>query len=186
MKIKLTNDKASRLINCGEVILASCGYAGKTNIVTCAWQMPISKTPPLLAIALAKGHYSCELITKSREFMINIPQWALLDKVMLCGSVSGRKIDKFKAAEFTPQKANVLKECPKIAECIANIECKLSDTREAGDHFIFFGEVSYAQADDKYFINDFWDTTKVELIFHLGGKFFFKSAPYSEFKPKGQ
>lgn len=184
MKIKLNNDIASRLVNCGEVILISSGYQNKANIITCAWHMPLSKTPPLLAIALAKGHFSSELITKSREFVINVPHWALLDKVMLCGSVSGRQKDKFKEAGFTPQKTSLLKETPKIRECIANIECKLSSIKEAGDHFIFFGEAVYAEAEEKYFINDFWDTAKIELIFHLGGKFFFKSSPFFEFQAK--
>ena len=184
MKTKIHNDKASRLVNCGEVILLSCGYQGKTTITTCAWHMPLSKAPPLLAVALAKGHFSSELINKSREFVVNIPQWALLDKVMFCGSVSGKKIDKFKASEFTPQKAAALKESPKIKECIANVECKLHDAKEAGDHFVFLGEIVYAEAEEAYFINDLWDTNKIDLIFHLGGKFFFKSMPYLEAKTK--
>jgi flavin reductase (DIM6/NTAB) family NADH-FMN oxidoreductase RutF len=101
---------------------------------------------------------------------------------MLCGSVSGRKTDKFKEAGFSAQKAIRLKETFKIAECIGDIECVLYDTKEAGDHFVFLGEAVYTAAEEKYFVNDFWDTSKVELIFHLGGKMFFKSSRYSEFK----
>ncbi|MDP2923404.1 MAG: flavin reductase family protein [Candidatus Omnitrophota bacterium] len=182
MKIKVNNDKASRLINCGQVILVSCAYQTKTNIVTCAWHMPLSRKPPLLGIALAKTHFSSELIGKSKEFVINIPDWALLNKVMFCGSVSGRSSDKFKEAKLISQKANVLKQAVKVKECIGSIECSLLETKEVGDHFLFIGEAVYAEAEDSYFINDFWDTSKVGLILHLGANFFFKSSSHSEVK----
>jgi len=142
----------------------------------------LSKNPALLGIALAKKHFSSELIKKSSQFIVNIPEWKLLDKVMFCGAVSGREIDKFKETKLTADKAHSLAKTPKIAECIGSIECSLFDIKEAGDHYLFFGEVVYAEAENHLFINDFWDTNKAELIFHLGGKFFFKPAPYAEFK----
>lgn len=182
MKIKVNNDKASRLINCGQVILVSCAYQTKTNIVTCAWHMPLSRKPPLLGIALAKTHFSSELISKSKEFIINIPDWVLLNKVMFCGSISGRSSDKFKEAGLVSQGASVLKKAVKVKECIGSIECSLIETKEVGDHCLFIGEVVEAEAEGSYFINDFWDTSKVGLIFHLGAKLFFKSSPYLEFK----
>ncbi|MCM8831485.1 MAG: flavin reductase family protein [Candidatus Omnitrophica bacterium] len=171
-------NKATRLINCGEVILVTAGFDDKFTITTCAWHMPVCKDPPLLAIALAKKHFSSELILKGKEFAINIPDWELLDKVMLCGSISGRQIDKFEHANLTKLEPKHLKYTPKIAECIGNIECSLFDVKEAGDHYIFVGKVLYAQVKKQYFLKDFWDTNKVNLIFHLGSKFFFKSSPY--------
>lgn len=181
MKTEINKQKASRLINCGPVILVSSSYKDKTNITTCAWSMPLSHEPCLLAVALAKKHFSSELIKKSSQFIVNIPDWKLLDKVMFCGKVSGRDIDKFKEAKLTPEAAHSLAKTPKIAECIAAIECSLFDIKETGDHYLFFGEVVYAEAENSLFVNDFWDTNKVELIFHLGSKFFFKPSPYIEF-----
>ncbi|MCM8787616.1 MAG: flavin reductase family protein [Candidatus Omnitrophica bacterium] len=171
-------DKVTRLINCGQVILITVGFENKFTIATCAWQMPVSKEPPLLAIALAKKHFSSQLILKSKEFAINIPDWQLLDKVMLCGSISGRKIDKFDYAQLTKAKSKYLKYTPLIKECVGNIECDLAETKEIGDHYIFIGKPLYAKVKEQYFLEDFWDTTKVNLIFHLGSKFFFKSSPY--------
>ncbi|MDD4954610.1 MAG: flavin reductase family protein [Candidatus Omnitrophica bacterium] len=181
MKIEINKQNASRLINCGPVILVSSGYKGRKNITTCAWSMPLSKNPPLLGVALAKKHFSSELIKLSSQFVINVPEWALLDKVMLCGSVSGRNMDKFKESGFTPEKAHSLSDAPKITECAASLECMLVDSKETGDHYLFTGEITYAEAKNNLFVNDFWDTNKAELIFHLGGKFFFKSSPYTEF-----
>jgi len=182
MKIEINKQNASRLINCGPVVLVTSSYKDKTNITTCAWSMPLSKAPALLAVALAKKHFSSELIKASSQFIVNIPEFKLLDKVMFCGSVSGRDIDKFKEAKLTIGKAHSLMEAPKIAECVASLECSLVDIKEMGDHYLFAGEIIYAEAEDGLFVNNFWDTNKVELIFHLGSNFFFKSSPYKEFK----
>ena len=182
MKKAIAKEKSSRLINCGMVIMVSSNYKDKNNIVTCAWRMPGSKNPPLLGVALAKSHFSSELIKKNGEFIINIPSWGLLDKVVLCGSFSGRDKDKFKETGLISQKANHLVKTPKIKECIGSIECVLSDIKEIGDHYVFWGEAVCAEAEEEYFVNDMWDTTGVDLIFHLGGRFFFKSSPHTEIK----
>jgi flavin reductase (DIM6/NTAB) family NADH-FMN oxidoreductase RutF len=182
MKAAVTIEKASRLINCSPLVLISAGYQGKNNITTCAWHMPFSQHPPSLGIALAKKHFSSKLIKESQEFVVNIPHWGMLDKVVFCGSVSGYNIDKFSHTKLTIQKAQALEQAPKIEECLATIECKLFDTKDVSDHFLFFGKIVHAEADDKYFINDFWDTSKAELILHLGSRFFAKPSAYSEFK----
>lgn len=182
MKIEVIKQKVTRLMNCSPVILVTAGYEGKTNITTCAWNIPLSQASATVAIALAKKHFSSELIKKSSEFIINIPEFKLLDKVMFCGSASGRDRDKFKESGLRAEKACVLKNAPKIAQCCAAIECSLTETKEVNDHYLFFGEAVYAEAETDLFVNDFWDTNKAELIFHLGSKFFFKPSPYTEFK----
>jgi len=182
MKVRIEKEKATRLINCGMVILITAGYKDKTTITPCAWHLPLSKKPPSVAIALARIHFSSQLIKKSEEFIINIPPWSLLEKVIFCGSFSGQDKDKFKEAGLTPQKANSLIKTPKIKECVGHLECALFDIKEIADHYLFFGEVIYTEAEHNYFKGDFWDTRKIDFIFHLGGKFFFKSAPFLEFK----
>jgi flavin reductase (DIM6/NTAB) family NADH-FMN oxidoreductase RutF len=182
MNIEIDKEKATRLINSGMTVLITTAYKDKVNITTCAWHMPISRKPASLGIALAKTYFSSELIKNSKEFIINIPDWALLDKVIFCGSFSGRNVDKFKETKLTPGKPKFLVKTPKIKECFGSIECILLDIKEIGDHYLFFGEVVYAEARANYFVNDFWDTNKVKFIHHLGSNFFFKSSPYTEHK----
>ena len=181
MKREISKSQASRLINCGMVILVTAAYKDKTTITPCAWHLPLSKSPSSLGIALARSHFSSELIRKSEEFIINIPDWALLDKLVACGKCSGRDVDKFKEAKLTPQKGGSLVKTPRISECIGHLECSLIDIKEVGDHFLFLGEIIQAQAEEDYFRGGIWDTGKVNLIFHLGSKFFFKSSEYIEF-----
>jgi flavin reductase (DIM6/NTAB) family NADH-FMN oxidoreductase RutF len=182
MKREVYKDNANRLINCGMVVLVTSAYKDKANITTCAWQVPLSKKPPALAVALAKKHFSSELIRKSEEFIVNIPDWSLLDKVVRCGTLSGWKVDKFAQVGLTPQKAHSLVKTPKIGECIGSLECSLFDIKEIGDHYLFFGEIIYAEAESDYFGEGFWDTKKIDLIFHLGSSYFFKSSEFIDFK----
>lgn len=175
MKKQIAASKASRLINPGNLVLVSSSCKDKDNIVTCAWQAPCSHTPSCIMVALAKKHFSSQLIEKSEEFIINIPNVELLEKVIFCGLHSGRDCDKFHQAQLTREKPCVLVKTPKIKECMGNIECSLVDIKEIGDHFLFLGQPLYAEAEeDKFdFDNLVWKIS-TPLVFHLGGNFFAK------------
>lgn len=171
MKIEIPLNKATRLINSGQVVLVSSCYKDKPNIITLAWNMPLNQKPPLLGISVAKTHLSGELIRRSEEFIVNIPAIDLLDKVVFCGTHSGRDRDKFKEAKLTPTKANRLIKTPLIAECIGHLECYLRDIKELGDHILFIGEIIYTSAESDLF-KETWQVDRIKLIYHLGGKFF--------------
>jgi flavin reductase (DIM6/NTAB) family NADH-FMN oxidoreductase RutF len=181
MKIEVSKSNATRLINQGGVILVSSCYKDKQNIITLAWHTPISKNPPLLGIAIAKGHVSFELIKKSGEFIVNIPSADLLKQAIYCGSIHGDKVDKFKEAKLTPEKAERLIKTPRIKECIGHIECYLRDIKDIGDHGLFIGEIIYASAQQDLF-KETWQLDKTKLLFHLGGRYFTESAKVIEAK----
>ena len=175
MKKEVNKDKVLRLINAGNVILVTSSYKGKDNIAACAWNTPCSHKPAALLIAFATSHFSSELITKSAEFIVNVPDWSLKDKVIFCGTHSGRDCDKFQEAKLNREKPHTLTKTPKIKECIGSIECSLIDVKKIGDHFIFFGEPLYTEAEENLFDfkNCVWKD-EAGLIFHLGGSCFAK------------
>ncbi|MFC1703393.1 flavin reductase family protein [Candidatus Omnitrophota bacterium] len=171
MKKEVPLSQSLRLINSGNVILVTSSHEDKANIVTLAWSTPVSRTPALAGISVAGKHLSNELIKKSKEFIINIPSFDLLEQVVYCGSHSGRQVDKFSATELSSGKANCLDKTPLINECIGHLECRVRDIYETGDHTLFIAEVMHACAKEGFF-KDIWDITKAKLIYHLGGKFF--------------
>ena len=171
MKIEVSKERATRFLSSGNVILVTSAFKDKVNIVTLAWKTPLSHNPPLVGVSIAKSHLSCELIEKSEEFVINIPDYKLLDGVLFCGKVSGRDVDKFQKAKLTSAKAKRLIKTPIILECIGNIECYVRDIKEFGDHKFFVGEIIYAQAEEGLF-NQNWNVDKTRLIYHLGGPCF--------------
>lgn len=167
MKKEIPLSRANRLLNSGPVVLVSTHYKGKSNIMTVAWQMPVSQDPPLVAISVRESRYSYTLIEKSEEFVLNIPTIELLTVVDYCGSVSGRELDKFEEMNLTPVPARKV-SAPLVGECVGHLECKLSSSHEAGDHTVFIGEVVSASAEDSLF-DDHWMVEKAKLIHHLGG-----------------
>ena len=168
--IPVTN--ANRLINHGPTVLITSKFGEKINVMTVAWQMPISFKPMLVAISIGHGRFSHKLILDSREFVINIPHYEMIKKVLCCGTHSGKDTDKFKVCKLTPLKAQKV-DAPLIKECIGNIECRLYSHHEVGDHTIFVGEVVAASVKEGIFDGHLKvDLDRAKTIHHLGGNVF--------------
>ncbi|MFQ6091787.1 MAG: flavin reductase family protein [bacterium] len=169
MKVEIPLSKANRLINHGPAVLITSQSEGRPNVMTAAWQTPVSHHPPLVAVSIAPERYSHQLIKKSREFVVNVPPRVLLEKVHGCGTVSGREANKFEQYHLTPIPAAKVK-APLIKECIGHLECKLIESYEVGDHTLFMGEVLAVSVEEDLF-DDFWrvDNPKAKTLHHLGG-----------------
>lgn len=141
---------AYRMINHGCVVLLTSSYKGRDNVMTLAWHMPVSMKPPLVAVAVSKGHFTSELISKGGEFAINVPTSDLIEKVHYCGRISGRDTDKFDSVRLTREKGSYV-QAPLVGECVGHIECGLVDRHDAGDHYVFIGEVAAASAAEDTF-----------------------------------
>ena len=149
--------------------------AGKTNVITLAWSMPVSINPPIVVMSIAPKRYSHRLIEETKEFVINIPTMDIVRETLFCGRRSGRICDKFKETRLTLLPAKMVKP-PIIKECVAHLECKLDQQITVGDHTLFIGRVITAYADKGVFDNKF-DVKKVKPIYHMGGDNFVTLAP---------
>jgi flavin reductase (DIM6/NTAB) family NADH-FMN oxidoreductase RutF len=159
---------AYRLLHPMHVVLVSCvGKAGKPNIVTLAWAMPTSISPPLVALSIAPRRHSHKLIEETREFVVNIPTIDILKETFFCGRVSGKDHDKFKEAELTPLPARKVQP-PIIKECVAHLECKLHSQFTTGDHTVFVGEIVEAYANKEVLTGEKYNIEKARMIFYLG------------------
>ena len=171
-KIDIPVKDSHRIINPGPVILLTASHGDSTTISAIAWHMPVSSYPKLVALALANKRYTLELIEKSGCFCINLPDYSLLEKVVFCGTYSGRDVDKFRETSLTPGPCLTI-GTPCIDECRAHLECRVVQNIEAGDHHIITGEVLRACADENVFDqNGILDPGRIELIHHLGGSHF--------------
>jgi flavin reductase (DIM6/NTAB) family NADH-FMN oxidoreductase RutF len=70
----------------------------------------------------------------------------LAPQVVQVGNSSGRDIDKFQAFDLTPIPAQRVNP-PLIAECFANLECKVAETRLVNKYNLFILEVVKAWID---------------------------------------
>jgi len=113
---------------------------GKANPITLGWTMIVSGDPPMMAIAVAKKHYSVEAITHSECFTIAFPSSEMSKAALFFGSKSGRKVDKFAEFECETQKAEEI-DSVLLSDAVANFECTLDSQVPAGDHIVFIGTV---------------------------------------------
>lgn len=130
-------------------LITSVDEVGKPNIITLGEVFNISiRRPVILGIAIRQATYSHALISRQREYVVNLPTRAIAEQVWLCGSVSGRNADKFERFDLTQLPAAVVKP-PLIAECPINLECRVMDIQVVGDHDLFMGEVVAQHVDQE-------------------------------------
>lgn len=122
------------------VIAIAKDKKGRANPVTLGWTMIVSGEPPMMAIAVAKKHYSIETIRHSKCFTIAFPSSEMADAALFFGSKSGRDIDKFAEFDCKTEPAKAI-DSVLLTDAVANFECTLESETEAGDHIIFVGKV---------------------------------------------
>jgi flavin reductase (DIM6/NTAB) family NADH-FMN oxidoreductase RutF len=108
--------------------------------MTMGWHMVMEFEPALIGCIISSANHSFEMIRKSKECVINVPQTALAKKVVGIGNTSGRDLDKFQKFRLTPVAGDKVK-APLIAECFANFECRLADARMITKYNLFVFEV---------------------------------------------
>ena len=114
--------------------------------MTLSWHTLLEFEPPLVACVVSGGSYSCELLQAGKDCVINIPTAKLSKKVVDCGNISGRTVDKFKAFGLTAVPASCV-VAPLIDECYANLECRVVDEAMVAKYNLFILEVVQAWVD---------------------------------------
>ncbi|WP_347989800.1 flavin reductase family protein [Methylomonas sp. AM2-LC] len=117
--------KAFTLIEPGPVVLITTNDGLKNNIMTLSWTMVLDFTPTF-AICTGQWNYSFAALCKTRECVIAIPTVDMIDTVIGIGTCSGSDTDKFAQFKLTAVQGKIV-NAPLIKECLANIECKVSD-----------------------------------------------------------
>ncbi len=142
---ELQLNKAFMLLEPGPVVLVTTANRGKNNIMTISWHMVMDFTPQF-ALLTGAWNYSYEALVKNKECVIAVPTVDISRKVVEIGACSGSDTDKFKKFELTPLKAKSVK-APLIKECLANIECRVTDY--IGKYNIFILDAVHAWIDDE-------------------------------------
>ena len=152
--------------------LISCGDIKRPNVMTAAWTGIISSDPAMTYVSIRPSRYSHEIISKTKEFVINLPNLALAKATDFCGVKSGRNVDKFKACGLTPLKCAKI-NAPQIDEAPVSIECKVIDIKNFGTHDMFIAEIVAVDVDEKY-INkeEALDLEKAGLIAYAHGFYY--------------
>jgi flavin reductase (DIM6/NTAB) family NADH-FMN oxidoreductase RutF len=138
--------KVYRLIEPGPVVLLTTARKGRANVMTMSWHMMVEFEPPLIACVVSGANHSFAALRATGECVIAIPARKLAPKVVQVGNSSGRDIDKFEAFDLTAVPAARV-AAPLVAECFANLECRVSDRRLVNAYNLFILEVLKAWTD---------------------------------------
>ena len=141
---KLPLRKAFTLIEPGPVVFVTTNDGKKSNIMTISWTMVVDFTPRF-AITTGPWNASYAALRKAKECVIAIPTVDLLDTVVGVGTCSGADTDKFVKFGLTPVAARHV-GAPLIAECLANIECRVVDIVGKHNIVVLDGVAAYIDA----------------------------------------
>ncbi len=143
--------------------LIVAGTVEKPNPMTADWVVPLSFNPQLLGVAIGKTRHTCGLIKEQKDFVVAVPTIELLKDVWTAGTISGAKDEKWKkmGVTFVPSKKV---KAPSIRECAANIECRVVNEVETGDHIFFVGEIVDASHSDAF--SDGPDVENYRFLMH--------------------
>ena len=131
--------------------------------------------PQYLSIGLHRSHYSNAGIHDNRAFSICLPSEDLMVQTDYCGIMTGKRTDK--AALFDVFHGQ-LKKAPMIRQCPVNMELKLHDVLNLGEHEIFIGELIQTYADESVLVDGKIDIAKLRpLIFDMASKKYWSLGP---------
>lgn len=150
--------RAFQLLEPGPAVLVTTELEGKKNVMTMSWHMLLEFTP-LIGVCIGPWDHSYHALKETRECVIAIPTVDLATKVVEIGNTSGRDIDKFEKFGLTPVKAEKVSP-PLIAECLAHIECRVSDDMLVDKYGMWVLEGVKAWIDD--------DRKERRTIHHVG------------------
>ena len=156
-------DKVYQLIEPGPVVLLTTSHRGVPNVMAMSWHMMVEFTPPQIACIVSNRNHSFNALRRTKECVIAIPPADYVKTVVAIGNCSGADTDKFETLGIAKKAARNV-EAPLLPDCIANLECRVIDTRMVNAYCMFILEVVQAWIDPK--------RREAKTIHHQGwGKF---------------
>jgi flavin reductase (DIM6/NTAB) family NADH-FMN oxidoreductase RutF len=142
-------------------LITTCSKEGKPNVASFSFIMPISFEPKYVGFSIAPGRHSFSNLKQVPEFVLNLVPKQMLEKVKICGSFSGRYKDKFKLANLEIE-PSIRVRPPRIKDCPIQLECKVVELKQFGDHYLVVGEV----------LEEHVKEAKFDPLMHISGEEF--------------
>ncbi|HJC71325.1 MAG TPA: flavin reductase family protein [Candidatus Ruthenibacterium merdavium] len=139
--------KGSTLLAPVPPALVSCGTMDRPNALTIAWTGIINSQPPKTYISVRPERYSYDLISASREFVINLPTAEMVRAIDYCGVRSGRDENKFETQGLTALPVEGF-SCPMVGEAPLSLVCRVTDIVKLGTHDMFLADIVSVYVDN--------------------------------------
>ena len=160
-------NKTLALLGDPGLLLASTKRSGDSNVMTIGWgTVGITWGKPIFVVLVRPSRYTYEFIEDSGAFTVNVPTEEMRRWVSVCGTRSGRDLDKFAAHNMTTSPGQMVDavtidaspmvyEC-KVVHCNDVVPANLSREIEVGSygghnyHRVYYGEILGAYASEGY------------------------------------
>lgn len=110
------------------------------NIMTISFIMPVSFEPKYIAFSISPKRKSFSNLKEVPEFGINVCSKEMKEIAWICGTKSGRDVDKFELLGLEKEKS--LKIAPPLVKISPiSFECIVKDMKLFGDHYVVVGKV---------------------------------------------
>jgi flavin reductase (DIM6/NTAB) family NADH-FMN oxidoreductase RutF len=150
------------------VVLVGAIVNGRPNYLVIGYICPFNFGKHIF-FSLYKKRYTSIGIHQNKTFSVNIPSEDLLAETNICGSKSGRDIDKEKLFDNF---YGDLKTAPMIQQCPINIECEVAEILDYDPNEGIIGRVVKSHADPQFLTDGKLDWRKVHpIIWVTGGDF---------------
>ena len=118
--------ETDRLLREGGLLLVSEGDDGKPNAMTIGWGLVGTMwSEPFFVVAVRLSRHTHKLIEEAGKFTVCLPSKGMAEALNVCGTRSGRDMDKLKELGLTAKKGTAV-EAPYIAECPVYYECEVA------------------------------------------------------------
>ena len=105
----------------GGLLLGSTGSSGRSNAMIIGWgTVGVIWGVPVWTVLVRPSRYTFSLIEESGVFTVNVPTLEMNELVKICGTRSGRELDKLAETETSMGQTVAcvtLDECPVVYEC---------------------------------------------------------------------
>lgn len=149
------------------LLLASTKPSGEANAMVIGWgAFGTIWRKPIFLVMVRPSRYTYEFIEASRTFTVNVPTPEMREWVTVCGTKSGREVNKFGAYKIQTLPAQTIDgitidACPMVYECRvvyhhdivpAHLDAALEASCYGGSnyHRLYYGEIVGAFAADSY------------------------------------
>lgn len=131
-----TISKVLRTMRYGIYIVTSRSEAGPHGM-TASWVMQVSLEPQMVAVAVAEGRTTGEIIAQSKVFAVNLLPRDRADIAERFFTPAQRLGHVSPFADYTSGSTGA----PLLDDAVAALECRVAQVVNAGDHTLFIGQV---------------------------------------------
>lgn len=148
------------------VVITTLNSTSIPNACVVSFISPVSIDPPLLMISLAPVRHTYKNIISTGEFVVNILGKRYIDQMLRCAAKYQEGVNKIQQAGLGWYSSKLVTP-PRIREASVWLECKVTGSKEMGDHIAIFGEVLEAEARDNVIKDGEVDLQLINPVLHI-------------------